>query len=119
MSKRDLVSWNSILSACALNGMVHEALENLDKMPYSGYAIPNVVSWSAVISDFAQNGYAIEAIELLSRMQEEGAKPNAQTIAGALPASTELQSLTLATEIHAYAPDMDIYDQSYCCEWVA
>lgn len=102
MSKTDLVSWNSLLSACALNGMVHEALENLDKMSHSGHAIPNVVSWSAVISGLAQNGYAIEAIELLSRMEEEGVKPNAQTIAGALPAFAELQSLTLAREIHAY-----------------
>ncbi|XP_057522344.1 pentatricopeptide repeat-containing protein At5g08510-like [Amaranthus tricolor] len=102
MVERDSVSWNSLLSACALNGMVNEAFENLDKMSRSEDSIPNVISWSAVINGFAQNGYANEAIELLMRMQAVGVEPNAQTITGLLPAFAKLQTRKLAKGIHAY-----------------
>ncbi|XP_021774998.1 pentatricopeptide repeat-containing protein At5g08510-like [Chenopodium quinoa] len=102
MFERDSVSWNCLLSACSVNGMVDEALENLDKMSSSGDSVPNVISWSGVISGFAQNGYVNEAIELLSRMRARGVEPNAQTIAGVLPALAKLQTPRLGKEIHAY-----------------
>lgn len=102
MTVRDSVSWNSLISVCALNGEVDEALENLDKMSSSGDLIPSVISWSGVISGFAQNGYDYEAIELLSRMRARGVEPNAQTIASVLPAFARLQTPRLGKEVHAY-----------------
>ncbi|KNA19696.1 hypothetical protein SOVF_058820 [Spinacia oleracea] len=102
MIEKDSVSWNCLLSACALNGMVHEALQNLDNMSSSGDSVPNVISWSGVISGFAQNGYVNEAVELLRKMQARGVEPNAQTIAGVLPALAKLQTPRLGKEIHAY-----------------
>ncbi|KAL2921747.1 hypothetical protein RDABS01_013238 [Bienertia sinuspersici] len=102
MMELDSVSWNSLLSACASNGMVHKALEILDKMLSSEDCTPNIISWSAVISGFAQNGFANEAIKLLSRMIARGVEPNAQTIAGVLPAFAMVQTPRLGKEIHTY-----------------
>ncbi|KAK9292574.1 hypothetical protein L1049_020548 [Liquidambar formosana] len=102
MAERDCVSWNSVVTACAANGMVYEALELLEKMSESENSAPNLVSWSAVIGGFSQNGYDKEAIEVLFRMQAAGLEPNARTLASVLPACARSQKLSLGKEIHGY-----------------
>ncbi|KAL5738672.1 hypothetical protein ACOSP7_031433 [Xanthoceras sorbifolium] len=102
MPKRDCVSWNSLVTAFAVNGMVFEALEVLERMPSSDDKSPNLVSWSAVVGGFAQNGYNEEVIKMLVRMQEEGLEPNVQTLASVLPACARLQKLSLGKEFHGY-----------------
>ncbi|KAJ8771346.1 hypothetical protein K2173_026523 [Erythroxylum novogranatense] len=102
MAKKDSVSWNSVITACAANGMVYEALDFLEKMACSDNMIPNIVSWSAIIGGFAQNGYDEEALELLHRMLAEGLEPNARTLASVLPACARLQKLKLGKEFHGY-----------------
>ncbi|KAK4840079.1 hypothetical protein QYF36_027210 [Acer negundo] len=102
MSERDCVSWNSVVTACAVNGMVFEALEFLERMSSSDNKNPNLVSWSAVVGGFAQNGYDEEAIGMLLRMQAEGLEPNARTLASVLPACARLQKLSLGKEFHGY-----------------
>ncbi|XP_057950824.1 pentatricopeptide repeat-containing protein At2g13600-like [Malania oleifera] len=102
MPERDCVSWNSLATACAANGMVYEALECLERMSDLDNSTPNLVSWSAVIGGFSQNEYDEEAIELLFRMQQTGFKPNARTLASVLPACARLQRLSLGKEIHCY-----------------
>ncbi|XP_010267513.1 PREDICTED: pentatricopeptide repeat-containing protein At2g13600-like [Nelumbo nucifera] len=102
MPKRDCVSWNSVITACAANGLVFEAFEFLENMRLQDDLMPNVVSWSAMIGGFAQNGYDEEALELLCRMQSAGFNPNARTLASVLPACARLQNLGLGKEIHGY-----------------
>ncbi|KAF2299326.1 hypothetical protein GH714_031554 [Hevea brasiliensis] len=102
MPRTDTVSWNSVITACASNGMVYEALEFLEKMKFSGNSMPNLVSWSAVIGGFAQNGYDEKAMELLFRMLAEGIEPNARTLASVLPACARLQKLSLGKKFHGY-----------------
>ncbi|XP_050203731.1 pentatricopeptide repeat-containing protein At2g13600-like [Mercurialis annua] len=102
MPETDSVSWNSVITACAANGMVYEALEFLEKMKLLGTCLPNLVTWSAVIGGFAQNGYDEEAIELVVRMQEEGIEPNARTLASVLPACARLQKLSFGKAFHGY-----------------
>lgn len=101
MPKKDLVSWNSIVTACASNGMVYEAWEFLQGMSYDNL-MPNLVSWSAVIGGFSQNGYDEEAIELLYRMRAAGFGANARTLASVLPACARLEKLSLGRELHGY-----------------
>ncbi|XP_062120050.1 pentatricopeptide repeat-containing protein At2g13600-like [Humulus lupulus] len=101
MPEKDCVSWNSVVTACAANGMVYEALNLLDRMP-SDKLKPNLVTWSAVLGGFSQNGYDNDVIELLFRMQAEGFEPNARTLASVLPACARLQWLSLGKEIHGY-----------------
>ncbi|XAR71609.1 hypothetical protein NMG60_11017966 [Bertholletia excelsa] len=100
MPERDCVSWNSMVTACAATGLVHEAFEFLEKM--SDRSTPNVISWSAVIGGFSQNGYDEQAIKMLSRMIAAGLEPNAQTLASVLPACARLRMLSLGKEIHGY-----------------
>lgn len=97
MPERDSVSWNSIVTACASNGMVYEALELLENN-----STPNLITWSAVIGGFSQNGFDKETIELLVRMQEAGFEPNARTLASVLPASARLKNLKIGQELHGY-----------------
>lgn len=101
MHKKDLVSWNSIITACAANGMVYESLDLLQNM-YQGEVKPNLVSWSAVIAGFSQNGYDEEAIQLLSKMQEAGLEPNARTLASVITTCARLRKLSLGRELHSY-----------------
>lgn len=102
MTQRDIVSWNSIVSACAANGMVHEALEFLNKMLEEDNLEPNIVSRSAVIGGLSQNGYDEEAIGMLYSMSAAGFQPNARTLASVLPSCGRLQTLGLGKEIHGY-----------------
>ncbi|KAF5442693.1 hypothetical protein F2P56_035324 [Juglans regia] len=101
MPKKDRVSWNSLVTACAANGLVYEALEFLERMSLDNL-MPNLVTWSAVIGGFSQNGYDEQAIELLYRMQAAGFQPNARTLASVLPACARLQKLSLGKELHGY-----------------
>ncbi|GAA0151774.1 hypothetical protein LIER_37353 [Lithospermum erythrorhizon] len=102
MGTRDRVSWNSMVTACAANGLVYEALEFLENMSLEDKLKPNFVTWSAIIGGFAQNGYDVEAIEMLRRMVAAGFEPNARTLASVLPACARLRSLELGKEIHGY-----------------
>lgn len=101
MKEKDCVSWNSIITACADNGRVYEALHCLSRMTLDKLT-PNLVTWSAVLGGFSQNGYDEEAVELLFRMQAAGFKPNAQTLASVLPACARLQRICLGKQIHGY-----------------
>lgn len=103
MNDRDRVSWNSIVTACADNEMVREALDFLERMSAEGNLEPNLVSWSAVIGGLSKNEYDEEAIEMLYNMNKLGLVPNARTLASALPSCSRLLMLELGKEIHAYA----------------
>ncbi|CAM8921910.1 unnamed protein product [Rhodiola kirilowii] len=102
MLQKDCVTWNSLLSACAANGMAYDALCFLEMMLEFENLTPNVISWSAVIGGFSQNGYDREAMELMSKMLVAGVKPNERTLASVLPACARLTSLTLGKELHGY-----------------
>ncbi|KAL6004460.1 hypothetical protein ACLOJK_005013 [Asimina triloba] len=102
MPERDCVSWNSIVTACAANGMAFEALEYLEKMESLGDLMPNIVSWSAAIGGFTQTGYDEEALELFRGMLAAGVEPNARTLATVLPACARLKAWFSGREIHGY-----------------
>ncbi|RYR55199.1 hypothetical protein Ahy_A06g030450 isoform A [Arachis hypogaea] len=101
MPEKDCVSWNSMINACAANGMSKSGLT------------PNLVSWSAVIGGFSRNGYDIEAIEVLSKMLGSGMKPNAQTLASVLPACARLQRIRFGKELHGYIMRHEIFLNSF------
>ncbi|KAK4734740.1 hypothetical protein R3W88_009001 [Solanum pinnatisectum] len=113
MSKRDCVSWNSVITAFAANGMLSEALEVFNKMSAEDHFTPNFISWSALVGGFSQNGYNEEAIEYLYKMQAAGFQPNAQTLASVLPACGRLQMLYLGKEIHGYLTRHELMSNSF------
>ncbi|KAI3457975.1 hypothetical protein Pfo_014638 [Paulownia fortunei] len=102
MLERDCVSWNSMVTACAANGRVFEALKFLEEMSGQNDLMPNFVSWSALIGGFAQNGYDEEAIEMLYKMRAAGFEPNPRILASVLPACARLRKLRLGKEMYGY-----------------
>ncbi|KAL5071263.1 hypothetical protein RYX36_022150 [Vicia faba] len=112
MPRKDCVSWNSIITACATNGMVHEALDLLENMLLSELE-PNVVTWSAVIGGFSSNGYDVESVELFSRMVGVAVAPNAQTLASVLPACARMKWLCFGKQLHGYIVRHDLLSNSF------
>ncbi|PRQ23299.1 putative tetratricopeptide-like helical domain-containing protein [Rosa chinensis] len=73
MPVRDCVSWNTVISGCAKNGRMGEALRLFESMPER-----SVVSWNAMITGFLQNGDVVSAVEFFERMpQLDGASVSA------------------------------------------
>ncbi|XP_057441837.1 pentatricopeptide repeat-containing protein At2g13600-like [Lotus japonicus] len=112
MPQKDRVSWNSIITACAANGMVYEALDLLHNMS-EGELAPNLVSWSAVIGGFSQNGYDVESIQLLAKLLGAGMRPNARTLASVLPACARMQWLCLGKEFHGYIVRHEFFSNAF------
>ncbi|XP_010520949.1 PREDICTED: pentatricopeptide repeat-containing protein At2g13600-like [Tarenaya hassleriana] len=103
MPERDRVSWNSVVNACSVNGMIYESLEFMDQMSCLDESMrPNLVSWSAVVGGFAQSGHDREAIDLLFEMQGKGLEPNARTLASVLPSCARLQNLDMGKMFHGF-----------------
>eukprot|EP01018_Ginkgo_biloba_P013192 Gb_32452 [translate_table: standard] len=95
MSRRDVVSWNSMIAGYAQNGHVDEALNLFQKMPN-----PNVVSWTTMIAGFTQNGQSVEALKIFRQMQLARVNPDTKTFACILPACANLAALEQGMEIH-------------------
>ena len=112
MAERDLVTWNSIITALIISEMVFEALEVLERMRILGDPAPNLISWSAVISGFSQKGYNNEAINLFKEMICQ-IEPNARVIASVLPCCGKLGCLKIGREIHGHAIRHDFFDNPY------
>ncbi|KAG8381111.1 hypothetical protein BUALT_Bualt06G0088400 [Buddleja alternifolia] len=100
MCERDCVSWNSIITASASNGMVFEALEFMEEMSVDNNL--TFVSWSALIGGFVQNGYDEEAVDMLCKMSAQGFEPNARILASVIPACARLRKVGLGKEIYGY-----------------
>ncbi|WJX10037.1 hypothetical protein P8452_00806 [Trifolium repens] len=112
MPLKDCVSWNSIITGCASNGMVHEALDLLQNMLMSELE-PNVVTWSAVIGGFSSNGYDVESIKLFAKMVGAGVAPNARTLASVLPACARMKRLCLGKELHGYIVRRELFSNGF------
>ncbi|KAK9275541.1 hypothetical protein L1049_022808 [Liquidambar formosana] len=101
MSRRDIVSWNVIMTAYFLNKECEKALSLFYMMRNNGIEL-NYASWNAVIGGCMQNGRTEQALEILGQMQYSGFKLNQITITSILPACTNLESLRGGKEIHGY-----------------
>lgn len=60
---KDIISWNSVIAACAQNGCLKQAIWFFGQMPR-----PDTISYNELISGFAQCGEMEEAIKILSNM---------------------------------------------------
>ncbi|MCH98124.1 pentatricopeptide repeat-containing protein, partial [Trifolium medium] len=112
MPQKDCVSWNSIINACAANGMMLEALDLLQNMLMSELE-PNVVTWTAVIGGFSRNGCDVESVELFARMVGAGVAPNARTLASVLPACSRMKRLCLGKELHGYIVRHELFTNGF------
>ena len=73
--KKDIVLWNTMLAACAEQGLSGEALKLFFQMQLESVP-PNVVSWNSLIFGFFKNGQVVEARNMFAEMCSSGVMPN-------------------------------------------
>nr|KYP35475.1 hypothetical protein KK1_043491 [Cajanus cajan] len=106
--KKDVVLWNTMLAACAEQGLSGEALRMFAEMCSSG-VMPNLVTWTTVMSGLAQNGLGYDAVVVFREMQGVGMRPNGMSIASALSACTSMALLKYGRAIHGYVLRHDMF----------
>jgi pentatricopeptide repeat protein len=104
MSKKTVVSWNSLIAGLIRNGNVESAWEIFKEMPDS-----DLVSWNTMVSALVQESMFVEAIELFRAMQNEGIKADRVTMVGIASACGYLGALDLAKWILTYIEKNDIH----------
>ncbi|KAM7504316.1 hypothetical protein LguiB_003220 [Lonicera macranthoides] len=98
MTKRDVVTWNIMITQLVKRGDVDGAFELFSQMPER-----SVRSWTAMIAGFVQCAKPKEAVHLFTQMEEEGLKPNEVTVVAVLAACADLGALDLGKRIHKYS----------------
>ncbi|KAL3618408.1 hypothetical protein CASFOL_038729 [Castilleja foliolosa] len=93
---KDLVSWNTILSAYVSMGNIHEAKTIFNKMPEK----KSMLSWTVMISGLAQQGSGEEALQLFNEMRPNGLEPCDYAFSGAITACAVLASLEQGRQLH-------------------
>ncbi|XP_031486020.1 pentatricopeptide repeat-containing protein At3g09040, mitochondrial isoform X1 [Nymphaea colorata] len=92
----DRVTFATIISACASQGMLDDAQRLFHQL-----SNPNVVVWNAMISGNAQNGHENEALRLFQEMRLSGVKPTRSTYGSILSVCAHLTDLVLGQQIHS------------------
>ncbi|KAG6505015.1 hypothetical protein ZIOFF_037363 [Zingiber officinale] len=72
---RDLVMWNTMISAYAHNGLSSECLNLFYQMQLESVH-PNVISWNSLILGFLRNSQVDEALAMFAEMQNNGVHPD-------------------------------------------
>ncbi|KAL4024033.1 hypothetical protein IC575_017806 [Cucumis melo] len=98
MVRRDLCSWNTMISGYVKGGDFEKARNLFDKMPER-----DTFSWIAIISGCVRRNRPEEALELYRLMQKhENSESNKLTTSSALAASAAIPSLHVGKEIHGH-----------------
>lgn len=75
MEKRNLYTWNALISGYAQEGLLDKALELVRKMKDKGFK-PNVPIWNALIAGYSMQGLNTQAMSLIRQIKSDGIRPN-------------------------------------------
>ncbi|RZC77051.1 hypothetical protein C5167_001241 [Papaver somniferum] len=95
MPDRNVVCWNSMISAFAKGGDVDSTKRLFEEMHEK-------VSWTSLISGYAQNGYFSETFATFENMGKAGVKPNEITLVSVISACANLGALEFGRKIHSF-----------------
>ncbi|EFJ07163.1 hypothetical protein SELMODRAFT_134189 [Selaginella moellendorffii] len=95
MPLRDVVSWTTLVSVCARNGSVEEAVALFDKMPQRSR-----VSWNSIVSGLSQNGRGRKALQVFKVMVLEGVEADSVCFASVLGACADMEDLEQGSLVH-------------------
>ncbi|XAR73589.1 hypothetical protein NMG60_11007604 [Bertholletia excelsa] len=70
MQTKDVTSWNAVLTGCAVNGLMKEAMELFDEMLASGFW-PDGITFIALLSGCSHAGLTDEGRTLFDRMNRD------------------------------------------------
>jgi pentatricopeptide repeat protein len=132
MSRKDVVSWNSLIAGYVQCGSIDEAFRLFERMAekdvvswttmITGFSSKGItdkcvqlfklmpekddISWTAVISGFVNNGEYEEAFRWFIKMLQKAVRPNPLTLSSVLSASASLATLNQGLQIHAHVLKM-------------
>ncbi|XP_072968935.1 pentatricopeptide repeat-containing protein At4g01030, mitochondrial [Typha angustifolia] len=101
IENQSLVSWNSMISCCSLNGFLDDALELLNSMVSSAMK-PDLVTWNSLLSGYSRYGLNHDVFEIFRMIQREGLRPNSTSITSVLRTVTNSGLLKYGNEIHGF-----------------
>ncbi|KAJ7964281.1 Pentatricopeptide repeat-containing protein [Quillaja saponaria] len=93
---RDIITWNSMLTAYVRDGQISVAVKMFGEMQ-----VKDVISWSTMIMGYVQNGLLEEGLECFKQMRERGTRPNEAILVTILSASAQLGLLGQGRLIHS------------------
>nr|CAD1838892.1 unnamed protein product [Ananas comosus var. bracteatus] len=102
MPQRDIVSWNTIISAYAANATWHEAFALFDRMRTLGLEL-NSVTWNTIASGYIHTGDFARALRLISQMMFSWSDSDFVTFVIGLNACSRAGSLRPGRELHGAA----------------
>ncbi|GAB4858704.1 hypothetical protein Ancab_010177 [Ancistrocladus abbreviatus] len=100
MSRRDIVSWNSMVVGCLRNGELDLASDLFRKMEER-----NIYTWNSMITGFVQAGQAKEGLKFFQEMQmmsDQDIRPDKITISSILSACASLGAIDHGNWVHEY-----------------
>ncbi|KAG0481417.1 hypothetical protein HPP92_012275 [Vanilla planifolia] len=98
MPRRDVVSYNIIITRFTKEGRMELARNLFNQMPTR-----SIRSWTALIAGYVQWKNPKEAVQLFLQMEATGMKPNEVTAVAILAACADLGALDLGKRIHEYS----------------
>ncbi|CAN6485847.1 unnamed protein product [Victoria cruziana] len=99
MPRRDVVSWNTMMSGLAFNFDCDGAAELFREMD-SGKLKPNLIAWTSLISAHAKCGRPHDVMDLFREMNSRGDGTNAEIVAVVLSVCTDQDSVEKGKEVH-------------------
>ncbi|XP_023764949.1 pentatricopeptide repeat-containing protein At1g71490 isoform X1 [Lactuca sativa] len=101
MPVTDEISWNSIISGYASQGMWREAFELFNDMQNQNVEV-NVIIWNTIAGGYLKTGNYIQVLKLLSQLRTSG-KWDPVAVINGLGACSHIGELNLGKEIHGVA----------------
>ncbi|KAJ4965115.1 hypothetical protein NE237_016964 [Protea cynaroides] len=98
MDKKDMVSWNSIISGYCQSGQNEEALQLFDKMKVEGVK-QGIITWNILIASYNQSGNCDLAMELMRKMETLGIAPDVFTWTSMVSGYAQNNRKNLALEL--------------------
>ncbi|XP_024516890.1 pentatricopeptide repeat-containing protein At2g13600-like [Selaginella moellendorffii] len=124
--RRNVYSWNIMITAYAQNGRLEEAKEIFDRSPqrtmvtynamvtaysqnghlqrakalFDGMEQRDIVSWNAMLAAYAQSGHDTQTVDLFKSMDIDGVTPNHVSLISALDACGRVGELRLADALY-------------------
>ncbi|EFJ16273.1 hypothetical protein SELMODRAFT_116755 [Selaginella moellendorffii] len=101
MERRDLVSWNAMISAYAQSGLACEVVNLFHRMRAErSMAARDVISWNTMITGYVQAGDPFSALSIFKRMLLEGIRGNQVTFMSLLSVCDSRALLRQGETIH-------------------
>jgi len=114
IADKDVISWNSVIAACANNGNIGLGFKFLQLMPN-----PDVVSYNGLINGIAQAGKIEDAVRILSTMSCPNSSSWNSVITGFVNRSRVPEALEMFGKMHLRNLQMDEFTFSIILNGIA